>query len=115
VGRRRSHSNRETERAVVHGHLAVEDEHLGLEPADRFDELGESRGEVAAIPADQAHGTRSLDRDHSPAVDLLLVDPPGAVEGGRDEGRVHEWEGRRGHGAQCNWLVRAGPPSASTD
>src|SRR5258707_13266437 len=103
------------ERAIVHHHLPVEDERPGLEPADRFDELGESRGEVAAIPADQAHGTRGLERHHPPAVYLLLVDPPGAIGGARDERGVHEGEERRGHSAQCNWLVCAGPPSASTD
>jgi len=44
---------------------------------------------VAAVPADEAHTRAIFVREESPAVHLLLVDPPISVEGFTDERRGH--------------------------
>ncbi len=48
---------------------------------------GEPPGVVAAVAADQAHALAVLVREHAPSVDLLLEDPPVAVERLADERR----------------------------
>lgn len=54
--------------------------------------------------ADELHPVLALARDHAPAVVLVLVDPPFAVEGCRDKRRLHERHGRevrRNHLFHC--------------
>ena len=65
---------------------------------------------VAAVAADEADARAVLVREHSPAVDLLLVDPAVAVKRLPDK--------RRGHGrvaGQHEWSFYAkGPRPART-
>ena len=87
---------------VVHRQLAVEDKGA-LERSERGREFGEASGMVEAVSAYQPDGPGDFVRQHPPAVPLLLVDPPGAMERARDERGVHQVDAgqpRRGHRGQ---------------
>jgi hypothetical protein len=66
---------------VEDGHFAVQHQDLGPELRDRGRELAEARRVVHGSAADQSDAAAFLVGEEPPAVDLLLDDPAGAVEG----------------------------------
>src|SRR5882724_6554854 len=77
----RSHSNRDPEPVVEHRELAVEDQRRGLELRECGRDVRVAAGVVDAVAAHQADAGAVLVGQHAAPVDLLLVDPAGAVEG----------------------------------
>jgi hypothetical protein len=81
---------------VEDGHLPVERETLGLELGERGNDLPEAFGVVSARAADEPHAASVLERQHPPAVHLLLVNPTLVVDRTGDQGGMHQQSGERG-------------------
>ena len=70
-------------------HLAVKHERRHAEERDRRGDVAEPARVVDAVAAEQAYAGAILIRENPPAVDLLLIDPAGTVEGLGDERGLH--------------------------
>lgn len=68
---------------VVHRHLAVQGNDVGLELRDGGSELAEAARVVHRVSADQADVRAVLVGEDPPTVDFLLVDPAVTGKGGR--------------------------------
>src|SRR5438445_2835249 len=73
------------ELVVEHRQLAVEDQRRGLELRECGRDVRVAAGVVDAVAAHEADAGAVLVGQHAVAVDLLLVDPTGAVKGRADE------------------------------
>jgi len=76
-------------------HRAVEDGRTRGQLRDRRRDVGEAPGVLDAVTAHQTDTRAVLVRDDPPAVDLLIVDPPVAVQRLADERGGHRGELRK--------------------
>lgn len=88
-GRARQPFEAGDELAVEDGDLPVQHERWELEVGHRGGQIREPAGQIAPVRADEPHAGGVLVRQHPPAVDLLLVDSAGVVEGALYFGRGH--------------------------
>ena len=65
---------------VEHAEFAVEDQRARRQSRDRRRDVREARGVLTTAPADEADAAAVLERDDSPTVVLLLVDPARPVK-----------------------------------
>ena len=82
------------ELGVIDGHLAVEDERIGIELTDSGHDAWEPTRVVEAVPAHQLDGPGDLVGEHPPAVYFLFIDPALPVEGPGDLGWANSTVGR---------------------
>ena len=74
---------------------------------DRRGQLWEPAGQVTTVPADEPRASSVLVGEDAPAVDFLLEDPAGAVEGALHVGRGHRrLDDRDGGGRPASGQLR---------